>query len=745
MLPTLRSWLGRTDRTAPTPARRLAVEHLEDRLVPTGLPPVILISGPPTVAENMASELTADVYRLDLTAADPEGDPVTGWTINWGDGTTDTLTGNPRTATHTYATGPAVRNITASAVVGGETFAATVAGGAWASLGTIAGGGGQSYLGHVLFGPDVTGPGGTPDGVQDVYATGFDTSNVAVYDGATGAYARTLMTAADGLSLPSGAVFGPDGNLYVSSQGTNRVLRYDFATDTVSEYLGASSVHSPMGLTFGPDGDLYVAQYLADTPTPREILRFDAVTGQRSVFNEADDGYVWYMKFRPDGYLYIQTGFGVARYNAASGEFHDMFIRRGENGLDGPHGFDFGPDGDLYVGSYYNSKVLRYDSATGAFLGTVVSGGGLDRTADVRFGPDANGDGRADLYVSDRGAGGIIRRYTGPLTSTGATSLPVTVLDAVTTTYSSSPNAAIPSDLKAYSWPITVTHAGSVLDVNVTVDITHPSAGELEVYLISPSGRRVELFTGVGGTGDNFRVTTLDDEALTPITAGTAPFNGTFRPEGLLSAFDGEPAQGTWRLEIRDGARPNKGKLNSWSLTITRGVGPALGAAEAPPAGHAAPAATLTAADVQPLLPQALARWQASGADTSALAGLSVRIADLGGTTLGMVSGNTIWLDDDAAGWGWFVDPTPWDDREFTTPGDQGEQNRMDLLSVLMHEIGHVLGHDHDDGGGVMNETLAAGERLTLSGVFVDRPQPIDVPYVFGDEFDPLAARRNRR
>ena len=73
---------------------------------------------------------------------------------------------------------------------------------------------------------------------------------------------------------------------------------------------------------------------------------------------------------------------------------------------------------------------------------------------------------------------------------------------------------------------------------------------------------------------------------------------------------------------------------------------------------------------------------------------------------------HTLWLDDNAAGWGWFVDPTPWNDSEFTTPGNQGEQNRMDLLTVLMHEMGHLLGLDHD-GDGVMQEALAAGTRLT--------------------------------
>jgi hypothetical protein len=76
---------------------------------------------------------------------------------------------------------------------------------------------------------------------------------------------------------------------------------------------------------------------------------------------------------------------------------------------------------------------------------------------------------------------------------------------------------------------------------------------------------------------------------------------------------------------------------------------------------------SLTSAEVQPLLVEAEARWQAAGVDTSILGAIDIRIADLGGTTLGLTSGNTIWLDDNAAGWGWFVDPTPSDDSEFTT------------------------------------------------------------------------------
>lgn len=121
---------------------------------------------------------------------------------------------------------------------------------------------------------------------------------------------------------------------------------------------------------------------------------------------------------------------------------------------------------------------------------------------------------------------------------------------------------------------------------------------------------------------------------------------------------------------------------------------------------------SLTPTDYQPLVAEALRRWDAAGVDTSALVGLNIQVANLSGSTLGLASGNTIWFDDNAAGWGWFIDATPDDDFEFTTPGNQGEMNRMDLLTVVMHELGHVLGHNHADDG-VMAETLAAGVRQT--------------------------------
>lgn len=108
-----------------------------------------------------------------------------------------------------------------------------------------------------------------------------------------------------------------------------------------------------------------------------------------------------------------------------------------------------------------------------------------------------------------------------------------------------------------------------VRDVNVEINLTHDQLGDLDVYLISPAGTRVELFTDVGNNGDEMTGLVIDDEARDNITSGSAPFTGRFQPESPLSAFDGEDVSGTWMLEITDDTNRHSGILESWTLGLT--------------------------------------------------------------------------------------------------------------------------------------------------------------------------------
>jgi hypothetical protein len=80
---------------------------------------------------------------------------------------------------------------------------------------------------------------------------------------------------------------------------------------------------------------------------------------------------------------------------------------------------------------------------------------------------------------------------------------------------------------------------------------------------------------------------------------------------------------------------------------------------------------------------EALARWQASGisaSDQAKLAAVSFSMSDLEPGHLGDASGSTVLIHRDAAGWGWYVDPTPAADAEFAAcSGDlrAGEGTRL--------------------------------------------------------------------
>jgi serine/threonine protein kinase/tetratricopeptide (TPR) repeat protein/DNA-binding beta-propeller fold protein YncE len=219
---------------------------------------------------------------------------------------------------------------------------------------------------------------------------------------------------------PVGAAFGPDGNFYVCSWGSGRVLRFHGSTGAlIGEFVtvGSGGLGRPQGLVFGPDAnsdgtdDLYVTDN-------DSVLQYDGATGEfLGTFVSVGSGGLRLpvgLTFGPDGNLYVVSHCtdSILRYDAKDGRFLDEFVPARSGGLDGPLMGVFGPDGNLYVASHFTHSILRYDGTSGDFMDAFISSGsgGLFRPEALAFGPEGT------LYVTcaaETGEISCLRRYDG--------------------------------------------------------------------------------------------------------------------------------------------------------------------------------------------------------------------------------------------------------------------------------------------------------------------------------------------
>lgn len=147
---------------------------------------------------------------------------------------------------------------------------------------------------------------------------------------------------------------------------------------------------------------------------------------------------------------------------------------------------------------------------------------------------------------------------------------------------------------------LTITDAVTVSDVNITIDFAkcddpamtptqqrcattgEEFASEIYMFLTSPNGTRVDLVytysnqdansSKADGTYPNANnsggrwVVTFDDQAAN--AAGPVLADGSFRPEELLGAFNGESALGNWILTVGDSVGSDPLSFFSATLTI---------------------------------------------------------------------------------------------------------------------------------------------------------------------------------
>ncbi|MDH3460875.1 MAG: polymorphic toxin-type HINT domain-containing protein, partial [Burkholderiaceae bacterium] len=136
--------------------------------------------------------------------------------------------------------------------------------------------------------------------------------------------------------------------------------------------------------------------------------------------------------------------------------------------------------------------------------------------------------------------------------------------------------------------------------------------------------------------------------------------------------------------------------------------------------GSALAVAELTLADLLSVLPVAKQYWLDAGASASAVDNARIGIGTLATGAAALTQGLQVTLSIDGAGWGWFVDPTPLTNEEFESsstalgldaPAGSLAADKLDLLTVLIHELGHVLGVENRQADDVMTRVLDPGER----------------------------------
>jgi hypothetical protein len=166
------------------------------------------------------------------------------------------------------------------------------------------------------------------------------------------------------------------------------------------------------------------------------------------------------------------------------------------------------------------------------------------------------------------------------------------------------------------------------------------------------------------------------------------------------------------------------------------------------PAAVAGGEPTVSEAELAPLLSAAIDRWTAAGLPATAFPEVNripVRVVDLPGASLGFTDMRTgeVWIDRDAAGHGWFIDPTPARDNEFDAPPDGPAFGKYDLFTVVTHELGHLVGLADSPPGDsaeqsedLMAQTLPPATRrvpsaenvkatLSVAGITVNQPESV--------------------
>jgi YDG domain len=181
------------------------------------------------------------------------------------------------------------------------------------------------------------------------------------------------------------------------------------------------------------------------------------------------------------------------------------------------------------------------------------------------------------------------------------------------------------------------------------------------------------------------------------------------------------PANQSGSLTLKLAAvTPNAALVAPTSGTVTFN-NPQLAAGA--PTGAPGGAVLNSVSQISSVVSTAESQWVAAGANPAAFKDVQIQIGTTGQGVLGNTAGNVITIDPSAAGFGWYLgttngafQPTSNSANQVASPGSPAA-GHMDLLTVVEHELGHILGYADVAAGAapdsLMTVSLSAGMRRT--------------------------------